>query len=283
MDVKVPFRVGALRAPRIDFPKSPAWLKSPKFPDWLRRHAMRKSAGIAGAVVLVAGAGVGSALFVDYLADRAVARAVASPHSQAAPVAAPAAPEVAKAAPAGPAEPKRVDTAPVAPAAAEPRPVETTRIAAAPAESRPAAVPAAQPSPPVAAKVAEADAAAETTRSDDSIADRTFTAAIAPRAIKPEPAPLPVVTAPQAVDGVGEQAAVAAAEMSEEAVPEAAPTRTAKVTDHVNLRAGPNDESKVLTVVPAKETVEVVNCKGWCEVEFKGRKGFIYKSFLGKS
>ena len=50
--------------------------------------------------------------------------------------------------------------------------------------------------------------------------------------------------------------------------------------EHVNLRSGPADESKVLTVIPAKASVNVLNCKSWCEVEYAGQKGFIYKRFI---
>jgi SH3-like domain-containing protein len=59
--------------------------------------------------------------------------------------------------------------------------------------------------------------------------------------------------------------------------------RTAKVTKHVNLRSRPEDKSKVLTVVPARASVNVLSCKSWCEVEYDGQKGFIYKRFIGKS
>lgn len=263
-------RVGAFRAPRFSLPKSPAWLKRPKLPGLLRSGAVRKTANIAAAAVLVTGAGMGSALFVDYLAERAVVRAEASSSNEAAPARVESA--VAKAVPVvKPAEPEPVAASEIAPPA---------RVVAGPAESAPVAEDAARESPAVASETSEADEVEEITQTDERLADRSFTAAIGPRPTEPEPAPLPVITAPQAADGVGEQAAIAAAEITEETTPAAEPTRAAKVTEYVNLRAGPNDESKVLTVVPAKETVQIVNCDGWCEVDFKGQKGFIYKSFI---
>jgi hypothetical protein len=59
--------------------------------------------------------------------------------------------------------------------------------------------------------------------------------------------------------------------------------RTAKVLKYVNLRSRPADESKVLTVVPARAKVNVLSCKSWCEVEYSGTKGFNYKRFIGSS
>ena len=32
--------------------------------------------------------------------------------------------------------------------------------------------------------------------------------------------------------------------------------------------------------IPAKTAVQVISCKSWCEIVYKGRRGFIYKSFV---
>ncbi|MBX3576505.1 MAG: SH3 domain-containing protein [Rhizobiaceae bacterium] len=56
--------------------------------------------------------------------------------------------------------------------------------------------------------------------------------------------------------------------------------RTARATHYVNLRAKPADEAKVLTVVPANGELAVVGCERWCEVEYDGTRGFIYKRFV---
>jgi hypothetical protein len=37
----------------------------------------------------------------------------------------------------------------------------------------------------------------------------------------------------------------------------------------------------VVGVVPAKATVHVLNCKGWCRISYNGRQGYVFKSFLG--
>lgn len=56
--------------------------------------------------------------------------------------------------------------------------------------------------------------------------------------------------------------------------------RTARATRYVNLRAEPADEGEVLTVVPANGELVVVGCERWCEVEYDGKRGFIYKRFV---
>ena len=34
-------------------------------------------------------------------------------------------------------------------------------------------------------------------------------------------------------------------------------------------------------VVPQSATVQLVGCKVWCEIVYKGRRGYVYKDFLG--
>jgi hypothetical protein len=64
------------------------------------------------------------------------------------------------------------------------------------------------------------------------------------------------------------------------AAPVVAATRTAPVTTDVNMRASPRNGAAVIQVVPGKSTVEVIGCNYWCEVVYKGRRGFIYKGFV---
>lgn len=63
------------------------------------------------------------------------------------------------------------------------------------------------------------------------------------------------------------------------AKPDAA-TRSATTKQSVNLRSQPKQGGKVIGVIPAKEPVELVSCTKWCEVVFKGQRGYIYKSFV---
>ena len=62
-----------------------------------------------------------------------------------------------------------------------------------------------------------------------------------------------------------------------------APTRTATITSAVNMRAKGAKGARVLGVIPRGATVGLVGCDGWCEVIHEGRRGFVYKSFLGGS
>lgn len=48
----------------------------------------------------------------------------------------------------------------------------------------------------------------------------------------------------------------------------------------VTMRSGPKKAASALGTIPAKTTVDVLSCKSWCEIVYKGRRGFIYKSFL---
>lgn len=56
--------------------------------------------------------------------------------------------------------------------------------------------------------------------------------------------------------------------------------RAAPVTSAVNLRAGPDNDAAVVTVIPAGSQVNVIGCEYWCEVVFAGERGWIYKSFV---
>lgn len=56
--------------------------------------------------------------------------------------------------------------------------------------------------------------------------------------------------------------------------------RSVRVGRAVNMRAGPGAGKRVLGVIPAGSTVSLYGCKGWCEVSYNGKRGFIYRSFL---
>lgn len=61
------------------------------------------------------------------------------------------------------------------------------------------------------------------------------------------------------------------------------PTRTATIARAVNMRARGTKGARVLGVIPQGATVGLVDCGGWCEVIYEGRRGFIYKSFIDGS
>jgi hypothetical protein len=48
----------------------------------------------------------------------------------------------------------------------------------------------------------------------------------------------------------------------------------------VTMRSGPKKSASALRTIPAKAAVHVISCKSWCEIEYEGKRGWIYKSFL---
>lgn len=57
-------------------------------------------------------------------------------------------------------------------------------------------------------------------------------------------------------------------------------TRSVPVTAHVNMRASADNNAAVVAVVPEGKNVDVVECKGWCEVVYNDQRGFVHKRFL---
>lgn len=93
-------------------------------------------------------------------------------------------------------------------------------------------------------------------------ADQNETAAIAPAEENdPETQDAPAKELPPAQDG-------------------AAPSTNVTVTTNVKMRAGPRDEAAVVAVVPDNAVVGLVKCESWCEIVYKGRRGFVYKGFI---
>ena len=57
--------------------------------------------------------------------------------------------------------------------------------------------------------------------------------------------------------------------------------RQARIRTAVNMRSGPADGSRVLSVIPTNSTVSLApGCRHWCKVTYQGRTGYIYKSFV---
>ncbi|MBL0933325.1 MAG: SH3 domain-containing protein [Rhizobiaceae bacterium] len=54
----------------------------------------------------------------------------------------------------------------------------------------------------------------------------------------------------------------------------------AKANQYVNMRAAPEDGAAVLAVVPANASIEAETDCRWCEVSYKGQKGYIFQSFI---
>lgn len=103
--------------------------------------------------------------------------------------------------------------------------------------------------------------------------DATFTGTISPRAADQQAESIAAASAAPELPG-------AEPDLTTEATEPAASPRVAKVNKYVNMRAGPENEATVLTVVPAGGSVNVINCDMWCEIDFDGRRGYVYKSFI---
>lgn len=59
------------------------------------------------------------------------------------------------------------------------------------------------------------------------------------------------------------------------------PLAPARTNAWVNMRAGPDNDAEVLTVVPGGAELRArTGCAHWCEVVYEGRRGYIYKSFI---
>jgi hypothetical protein len=113
---------------------------------------------------------------------------------------------------------------------------------------------------------ADAPAATEGMRSDP------MASAANPTSEQSLPAPTPSSPAPASETG----------SMVDRA-PDPAPIRVAQTISGVNMRAGPSNGQAVLATIPRGSPVDVINCRQWCEVIFAGRRGWVYKGFIGTS
>ncbi|TPI09550.1 SH3 domain-containing protein [Mesorhizobium sp. B4-1-3] len=48
----------------------------------------------------------------------------------------------------------------------------------------------------------------------------------------------------------------------------------------VTMRSGPKKGAAAIITVPAKASVQVMNCKQWCEIVYNGKRGWVYKSYV---
>lgn len=57
--------------------------------------------------------------------------------------------------------------------------------------------------------------------------------------------------------------------------------RPARIRSGVNMRARPASGAQVVGTIPSNATVSIApGCRHWCEVTYKGQRGYIYKSFV---
>lgn len=281
--MKSPLRVGAIAAPKRQFLNRFGRPPSGK---------ARKIASLSTAAAMVVGVGAASALFVDYLADRALAREAEAPAT--------VEPVVASVVEAS-AETKlaALDAEAASQPVAAIRPVEPPRVEIEAEAPDPVAVAKVTVGPEHAIELPADDPTAspilklgEVAR--DVPADETETAAIASYAAEepkrqkaetPEPRPARKNTEVASLPGVDVGGLAGHPSGDDESARKTTTKNrggegSARVTTAVNMRSGPKKGSKVLTVVPAGSAVSVHSCDGWCQITYDGRKGWVYKSFL---
>ncbi len=57
---------------------------------------------------------------------------------------------------------------------------------------------------------------------------------------------------------------------------------TGRVNVAVNMRSAPDNGASVVAVVPSGTLVRIARCDFWCEVTVDGKRGFIYRKFVGR-
>jgi hypothetical protein len=62
-----------------------------------------------------------------------------------------------------------------------------------------------------------------------------------------------------------------------------AKARPTQIRTAANMRSRPKSGSGIIMVVPQSATVQLVGCKVWCEIVYKGKRGYVYKDFLNGS
>lgn len=308
--MKSPLRVGAAAAPKRQFLNRSSQPSTGK---------ARRIASLSAAAAMVVGVGAASALFVDYLADRALAREAEAPATAKAATVDPVMAKAVEAAAdtkvadiiakpaAAPGETVQPPKAEIAVQAPDPAAIAKVAIGPEHAIELPAEDPTA--SPIVRGGEVSADAAPKQapkaepfTAEADSAADGTQTAAITPYAepaLDEEPVSKPKrqkqaqrqaveeeeVASLPGVDVGGLAGQSSGADDEESTVrtvtkPATTGGGAARVTAAVNMRSSPKKGAGVLMVVPAGSAVQVFSCDGWCQIAYNGRTGWIYKNFL---
>ncbi len=126
------------------------------------------------------------------------------------------------------------------------------------------------PTPEQAASVAAYQPAQETNQDSAAVKVEEMRDAKAVPAEEPPTHPKP---------DKAETAAIPAVKPAEPA-PEQAATANGRILRDVTLRSGPKKGAAPIGTIPAKSAVQVISCKSWCQVVYKGKRGWIYKSFL---
>jgi Bacterial SH3 domain len=110
----------------------------------------------------------------------------------------------------------------------------------------------------------------------------SFAAGAAPVAVAETESQIVEMESKLAAEGADEFALAAAP--ADASAADTAGMTSAQTLKYVNLRAGPDNDATVLTIVPANaEILAQADCSHWCSVVYDGRQGYIYKSFIGQN
>ena len=118
----------------------------------------------------------------------------------------------------------------------------------------------------VAATIPPVSAAIDPAADDSDPTDGTETGAIAPKET--------------ALARAKQDSGAEAADDPMRLVTKARPTQ---IRTAANMRSRPKSGSGIIMVVPQSATVQLVGCKVWCEIVYKGKRGYVYKDFLSGS
>lgn len=275
---------------------------------WLGNITPRRwaigAAGLAGIAVL---GGLGLTLMLDApngdglpavaVAEPVVPTAI-SPETQQLAEAPQAQPVVAEAQPVAAAPQPDTTSAPQPPVQAAPQIQPASEVSTpAPVNAGSALMqPQASPPPPAAPEnILETNDARWASTAEPKTAPQPEKATAQADTSPDQPAPAPQAVAPDASTTGGIVQAKPKARKPAAKAPAASDTTTetakpasaapiglgsAVVTMAVKMRAGEDNDSDVVKVLPAKANVEVLSCKGWCKVSYDGQEGYVFKRFL---
>lgn len=163
-------------------------------------------------------------------------------------------------------------------AANDPRWTEAQPKPASAASDQAAAPDQAEPAPD---KPATAAAFAQSATDTDATAELAKVAAPAPAASS-NPDGAKTAAIPQVQPQAPEQQPSASDDGSKaKAKPrKVAAAGNGRILRAVTMRSGPKKNAAAISTVPARTSVQVMNCKQWCQIVYNGKTGWVYKSYI---
>lgn len=129
-------------------------------------------------------------------------------------------------------------------------------------------------------KPAVAAAFAQSATDTDATAELAKVAAPAPAASS-NPDGAKTAAIPQVQPQAPEQQPAASDDGKATAKPrKVAAAGNGRILRAVTMRSGPKKNAAAISTVPARTSVQVMNCKQWCQIVYNGKTGWIYKSYI---